>query len=437
MVNIKNKIVLSILLVFFIIFAASSVFAAVNNVSIPEFINSIIRYEFNSITDTPDTGSGLGDFSVTHNGTMVFTPVDLTEGWLFELADGNALDVEIGTLSSGDRYIDITGKNGNVRYLNNSGSACDGYNMTQFWSAKQQEGSSIIKDFNGEIKCAVLYEFPNGSCYLSGYIEGDGTNFWTLGLPTANYFCFINDSVSTINKEENISEIEAVIDKKLEIIMSSPDYSSNANDYIKAHQAEYEEIIAMADTALPYLYSIWEADKGLRGVIALTAIFEIQPEINIHAVYSPDGKYCAETKGIQFDNQISGLYTAKEMRIIELDTQNVVWNVTPGYLDTIFMWSPDSRYLAVSYMARIYRETIVIDTYDMSLVDIPQMNDLWPLIGSYSEPKADRADPYFTVIEWVNETEIRLSYKWTGKDENEYSGEYTYALAIKRIVEVK
>lgn len=433
----KKIIILGIVSAYFILFTTTAASAGTNNMRIPEFINSIIRYDFDSITDTPDSGSGLGDFLITHNGTMVFEPVELTDGWLLEFADGVALSVEIGALSSGDRYIDIEGKNGKVRYLDNSRAVHDGYNMTQFWSAKQQDGSSIVKDFNGEIKCVVLYEFPDGSCYLYGYIDGDGTDFWMPRLPTSNYFRFAKDSMPNIEIDEKVCEIETEIYKKLDIIISTPNASSNSDDYIKAHQTEYEEIIAMGDAALPYLYSIWEVDSGLRGMIALTAMINMRPEINIHAAQSPDGKYRAETKGIDFDIQISGLYPAEEIRIIEWDTQKVAWSVMPGYLDTNFAWSPDSRYIAISYMARIYRETIVIDTYDMSLANIPQMNELWPLIGSFSEPKADRADPCFSIIEWVNDTNIRISFKWIDKDENEYIGEYVYDLANEQIVELK
>ncbi|MCL2678474.1 MAG: hypothetical protein FWE85_05420, partial [Clostridiales bacterium] len=166
--------------------------AAANGVTISEFINGIIRYDFGSLTETPDLGSGLGDFNSTHNKPMIFEPVGLSGGWLLELSGGDALSAVTGTLSSADgfteRYIDIEGKNGAVRYLQNSGSACEGYNMVLFWSAKRHDGPAIIKDFNGEIKCAVLYEFPDGSCYLYGYTEGDGSDFWRLGLPDANYF---------------------------------------------------------------------------------------------------------------------------------------------------------------------------------------------------------------------------------------------------------
>jgi len=161
-----------------------------------------IRYDFDTVEILPDSGSGVGFpplSSLKQEGEMIFEPVDIENSWLAELAGGANLKVSVGILDFGngavtERYIDIQGENGEARLLQNSAAAQDDYNMTLFWSAKQQEGSSVVKNFNGEIKCAVLYEFEDGSCYLWGYIEGDGTDFWTLELPTSNYYGFIKET---------------------------------------------------------------------------------------------------------------------------------------------------------------------------------------------------------------------------------------------------
>jgi len=60
------------------------------------------------------------------------------------------------------------------------------------------------------------------------------------------------------------------IERYLEIIISSPKTSSNPNDYIKAHQNEYDSILKMGDEALNYLLAQFEKSSNnndLRGHI--------------------------------------------------------------------------------------------------------------------------------------------------------------------------
>lgn len=156
--------------------------------SVPEKTDPIkVKYDFESLNNKPDD-----------NGVMVFTPVDVYDGWLFELSGGESIEVSTGSIITvngdfGERYIDIKGINGSVRFLCNSFSTeSDNINntKTQFWSAKQQVGNSIVKDFNGEIYSAILFERENNSKFLLGYTENGNNNFWGLPVPENNYFIF-------------------------------------------------------------------------------------------------------------------------------------------------------------------------------------------------------------------------------------------------------
>ena len=160
----------------------------------------ITKYDFDTVEFMPDSGSGLRDSALAQDGEMIFEPVNITNSWLADLAGGGAVKVNVGMLNFGDgavveRYIDIKGANGEVRLLQNSSSDMERYDKTLFWSAKQQAGTTVVKDFNGEIKCAVLFELPDGSCYLYGYSEYAGRGapdyFWRLEVPTSNYYRYI------------------------------------------------------------------------------------------------------------------------------------------------------------------------------------------------------------------------------------------------------
>jgi beta-lactamase regulating signal transducer with metallopeptidase domain len=79
----------------------------------------------------------------------------------------------------------------------------------------------------------------------------------------------------SISNPESQEQIADKIDKGLSAIMT-PSASSNPGDYIKVHQKEYNEIVVMGNTALPYLKSILDSgDNGLRARIAEILIQDI------------------------------------------------------------------------------------------------------------------------------------------------------------------
>ena len=157
-------------------------------------IVSFLRYDFKTVKEVPDNII-TKEMAISNDDLMIFEPIEVSSSWLYDLANGGNLGVIIGSLEFDDgklteRYIDIKGENGEVRLLHNSGSFTDEYNKTLFWSFKQQEGTSIVKGSVGEVKCVALFELVDGSCYLYGYLDGDGTDFWSLNLPQRNfYFC--------------------------------------------------------------------------------------------------------------------------------------------------------------------------------------------------------------------------------------------------------
>ena len=87
--------------------------------------------------------------------------------------------------------------------------------------------------------------------------------------PTGNDQNFKN---TALNSQQNATEqvlINDQIAKYLESIISSPQTSSNPQEYINAHQNEYNAILAMDAQALPYLFSLFEkgGQTGLQGHI--------------------------------------------------------------------------------------------------------------------------------------------------------------------------
>ena len=82
------------------------------------------------------------------------------------------------------------------------------------------------------------------------------------------------DRISSTPIQENpasLATVEAQIEADLEVIMSSPMESSNSQDYIDAHPAEYASILNLGDEALTYLLAQFEkgGQNGLKGHIMM------------------------------------------------------------------------------------------------------------------------------------------------------------------------
>lgn len=84
-----------------------------------------------------------------------------------------------------------------------------------------------------------------------------------------------NNHAKDPHKEED--NIEKFIEDSLEKILSSPKESSNPQDYINAHNDEYEDIIKRGDKALNYLLGQFEIGniEGLRGQIMMSLSKEL------------------------------------------------------------------------------------------------------------------------------------------------------------------
>ncbi|MCL1859441.1 MAG: hypothetical protein FWF92_09465 [Oscillospiraceae bacterium] len=89
----------------------------------------------------------------------------------------------------------------------------------------------------------------------------------------ARYVSGASDDATLLFAAESIAEI---IERNLEIIMSSPMMSSATGNYIREHQTEYDAILDMGINALPALTDILNmGDRGLRGNIAACAVNDI------------------------------------------------------------------------------------------------------------------------------------------------------------------
>ena len=79
------------------------------------------------------------------------------------------------------------------------------------------------------------------------------------------------------DQERTSATIESIIEHNLDVICSGPLYSSASEDYIMAHQTEFDEIVELGEEGLAYMLTLLEQrdNIGLREVIMQQACNEI------------------------------------------------------------------------------------------------------------------------------------------------------------------
>ena len=131
---------------------------------------------------------------------------------------------------------------------------------------------------------------------------------------------------------DNISDaIKEKVEKKLEVIISSPKSSSNPNDYIKAHDREYEDILKMGDEALQYMLSVFKNKeaKGIKAHIMMSLCIELLGDRNnvLEGTYSSPEEWYEKLSP----------YTASKLPPFKYETSNKIEQMV--YLGAIDRYS--------------------------------------------------------------------------------------------------
>jgi len=161
-----------------------------------------------------------------------------------------------------------------------------------------------------------------------------------------------------------------------------------------------------------------------------------EPQVAHAAAESPDGNYRIETYGTNRNVTAGGLFPAEGIRLLNIAAERTEWSM-PGYYTQSFLWSPDSRYVSVSYMARIWGGTIVVDTSDFSEIGLPGLDEIRKRWDGTTTVNEYRADPYTEAAEWLDDTRLSVKVKWSGSDSIDYSGTYVYDVSTRELTELK
>jgi len=188
---------------------------------------------------------------------------------------------QVGAINGENMSIDEVAKNDAFHKLNPYGSDPKIINRT----IDGQEARLILPsaDQPEEMKnqAGLIIKYPkaikiDGSQYRYFILWADKTHIDQI----SNTLTFL---IKQAGDENSPDKIASLIEENLAAIMSSPKNSSNPQDYINAHQTEYEAILALETQALPYLFAEFEkgGQTGLKGYIMQNLCWDILGEDNI------------------------------------------------------------------------------------------------------------------------------------------------------------
>ncbi|MEW9123462.1 MAG: hypothetical protein AB2421_12205 [Thermotaleaceae bacterium] len=155
-------------------------------------------------------------------------------------------------------------------------------------------------------------------------------------------------------------------------------------------------------------------------------IQDTTPKNETKTSIDPTGRYRAEAYGTITTITAGGLYPYEGIRVLDVNNDEVLWQMEPGYYTVEFTWSPDGRYVAIYYEARIYGESIVFDTKDRKLIALPTLAEIASYYGESVKPQENRPDPYFRIIGWENAETVVVDFRWSKEDGEYFNGQYTF-----------
>lgn len=157
------------------------------------------------------------------------------------------------------------------------------------------------------------------------------------------------------------------------------------------------------------------------------------------AIYSPDGNW-AVWSNVQEDlRDGNGLfYSVYQVLLYHTQTGKVtVFDIVGGDFD--FLWSGNSRFIAVTYSGRVWTHFSIVDTMTLTERPGPFMDSVMEQLKAQGERldyTADetRPDPALTPADWSPDSlKILISYQWRDTSYMTQSGTFVYDVESGRI----
>ena len=251
--------------------------------------------------------------------------------------------------------------------------------------------------------------------------------------------------------------MEVLINGYLDLIVGNTlmseiaDYEEHEHRLIRAHQKEFDAIVALGQAALPVLDKMirtiqkesWELYQqnrehyyekysflDVREIIMCQAVYSLDPGRYNKSSTSPDGKIMLiATVHSLFPHVYGQIYW--EYIIVDVESGETLFTVEIESGDIDMYWSPDGQYAAVSYRQGRWYYVEIIGVEQKRLLNLPSRFDLIEATGNSVYD--------LIVMYWFG--------KWNGNGTAEvvfdsfpldhgFSGSYIFDLANESIVSV-
>ncbi len=163
----------------------------------------------------------------------------------------------------------------------------------------------------------------------------------------------------------------------------------------------------------------------------------VDEHVDHSASTSPDGIYRIESFGVIKDVTAGGLYPAEGIRLVQIETGEELWSMSPGYYAQSYLWSSNNRYVAVYTETRISGETFIVDTKTMTKTSLPFIEQVRNKLNMNTTVNESRPDPYFRFINWIDDDHLSVTFQWIGIGSDGYEGIYIHNVTDNNLVDLK
>ena len=127
-----------------------------------------------------------------------------------------------------------------------------------------------------------------------------------------------------------------------------------------------------------------------------------------------------------------------KLELIDCKTNSVLYAFDGSYNNISINWSPNSRYISISYGNEYYYYEDVFDVKNLKFVSVYNIAEIENIIKEkFNQNYKSWYPSYFSFMEWVDDNKIKIHFFISSSSSiaSQYEGWYIYDLVQDKIIE--